>query len=540
MLAAFHKSKKVLFLMLLHLSGGCIVAAHAAGVDQNVPPPPRFEVSRYEVTGNSILNEVEMQRTLATYAGKDKDFSDVQRALEALQSMYQARGYGSVQVVLPEQALEQGTVKFVVIESKIVSIKIEGNAYFDESNIRRTVPALREGEPPNTREISANVRLANESAAKQLSVQLKGTEVEGDVEATLGVTESKPWRAVLSADNTGTRETGHFRIGAGYQYSNLFNLDHSLTMQYQTSPGHLNDVQIFGAAYHVPLYSLGDSLDMTLAISSVDSGTIQLAPGTGLGVSGQGTLYGARYNQNLPKHGDYEQKLSYGIDYRMYRPSITTGIVNLGNDLTLRPLSLTYSGQWNPKGQQLGFSLSAAANWSGAHNGGDRDFLKPLKDNYKLLRYGVDYSRALPMDWQLHLTLDGQMTGFKLATYEQFGLGGAQSVRGFHEREIASDKGLRGSAEIFTPDYGSTLGDKFNLRGLLFLDAGRAVFNHGVGAAEKREDIASFGAGIRVGFNKALSIRADYAQILDGIRNPTSGKTQTGDRFLHVGLGYLF
>ncbi len=40
----------------------------------------------------------------------------------------------------------------------------------------------------------------------------------------------------LSLDNTGTSQTGDTRIGAGFQYANLFNRDHVLNVQYITSP----------------------------------------------------------------------------------------------------------------------------------------------------------------------------------------------------------------------------------------------------------------------------------------------------------------
>jgi hypothetical protein len=52
------------------------------------------------------------------------------------------------------------------------SVASSGNQFFDEANVRASVPKLREGVAPNLREISESVQLANESPVKQIEVTL--------------------------------------------------------------------------------------------------------------------------------------------------------------------------------------------------------------------------------------------------------------------------------------------------------------------------------------------------------------------------------
>ena len=47
-------------------------------------PAPRFDITRFDVVGNTLLKPEEIQRAVAPYTGKQKDFSDIQRALEAV------------------------------------------------------------------------------------------------------------------------------------------------------------------------------------------------------------------------------------------------------------------------------------------------------------------------------------------------------------------------------------------------------------------------------------------------------------------------
>jgi hemolysin activation/secretion protein len=75
---------------------------------------PRFEISRYEVNGNTLLTPAEIERAFGPYTGANKDFGDIQRALEALEQTYRNRGFGAVQVLLPEQDITRGVVRLNV------------------------------------------------------------------------------------------------------------------------------------------------------------------------------------------------------------------------------------------------------------------------------------------------------------------------------------------------------------------------------------------------------------------------------------------
>jgi len=96
------------------------------------PPSPKFDIAGFVVEGNTILKDEEIKALVSPFEGKAKDFGDVQQALEALQDAYQARGYNSVRVDLPEQELENGSVKFVIVEQKVHTITIEDNQHYSD------------------------------------------------------------------------------------------------------------------------------------------------------------------------------------------------------------------------------------------------------------------------------------------------------------------------------------------------------------------------------------------------------------------------
>src|SRR5690606_29216538 len=140
-------------------------------------------------------------------------------------------------------------------------ILVEGNAHFDSDNVRRSVPSLVPGQTPNSLDIAASVRVANENPAKQSAVLLRSAEREGEVDAVIRVADVDPLRYSVSLDNTGNENTGRTRVGFAFQHANLFNRDHVLTAQYLTTPGNPDKVTVLGVGYRIPFYAFGDSVD---------------------------------------------------------------------------------------------------------------------------------------------------------------------------------------------------------------------------------------------------------------------------------------
>ena len=483
-------------------------------------PPPRFDINRFEMVGASALSSEEMEQLVAPHTGKNKDFADIQRALEALEQAFRDRGYGVVQVILPEQDITRGIVRFRVIQPRVGRVAIEGNTHFDAENVRRSLPSVKEGETPNSKEVARNLQQTGEHPVKQTNVLLRSGESEELVDVTIKIADDKPWRAFFTLDNTGTGDTGYFRSGVGLQHTNLFNRDHTLTASYITSPGHVSEVTIFGLGYRIPFYDLNSSLDLIAGYSDVDSGVVQ-----GLfNVSGSGSIFAARWNYFLPKWKDVEQKVAFGLDYRAFTNEVLLQGQPLVPDITVRPASVTYSGLYRMTAAELSFYAAAAANIPGGNDGDQAAFTASraaATDNYTLYRYGLNYTRQFRNEWQTRLGFNGQYTRNALVAGEQYGIGGPDSVRGYLLREVSNDKGYATQIELYTPDLARNVGltDSYKARLLAFYDWGAVQRNHALPGEQERDSIASAGIGLRLTYGKSLSFRLDLAQILQETPN---------------------
>ncbi len=501
------------------------------------PESPRFDIARYEVSGDTLLGEPLVQALVAPFAGRQRDFGAIQQAVEALENAYRERGYTLVMVALPEQELDRGAVRLTVVQTQIGKVAIAGNHYVDNANVRRALPGLVEGQTPNMPALSQSLVLANENPARKLEVKLAGGEAEGVVNADVTVVDDNPWKATLNLDNTGSDSSGKTHAGVVLQHANLWGRDHVASVQYTTSLEHGSQIGVYGAGYHVPLYALGDSLDFFASYSNVDSGTVS-AGIVDLAVSGRGTTAGARYNQNFGKRDNYEPKLVYGLDFKAYRNSLQFFGTELGTDVTVRPISIAYIGTWRLESGEASVGVTLARNIPGGKNGSQQDFTLArvgAKAGYTALRLSGSVSQALGegSDWQWRALFNGQYTPDALVPGEQFGVGGGASVRGFLEREVSNDSGANLNLELYTPNWCGNGG--YQCRALAFYDTGWVRRNHALPGEVASMAIGSAGLGLRMMLSRYANVQLDYAHVV----NPgETGRRDANRLHFRVALSY--
>ena len=537
-----------------------------------------FDIARFQIEGNTILSEAKAQELVAPFVGRGKIYGDVQKALEALEGEFRRRGYGTVQVYVPEQELTTGVVRLQVSEGVIGKVTISGNKHFSDANVRASLPDLKEGAAPNMRQLSENVQLTNENPAKQVEVTLGVSEEEGKVDARIEVKEEDPRRIYVTLDNTGTKGSGKHRLGVSYQNANLGDSDQVLTLAYTTAvdpPGGMKvygnrinptqdgdgvKVDIVSIGYRLPLYAVGDSVDVIYGNSSTDSPINSPNLGTGLAINGKGEVFGLRYNHIFARAGEFTSKLVFGFDYKYMNSrcgvaGVPTPFGGAGcTPYTLRPVSATYSGQWQKPGEVIDFNVGVAHNLLPigseftftpvAPDAGGYDRYSAAsgyrtKDQFSVLRFGGSYATAIAGDWLLRLAASGQHAKNALPAGERLGLAGSNAVRGFLERAVAADRGYVANIEVYSADIAASFGVPGNLKWLAFYDWAQGINLNP--SLNQKTNIASLGVGLRYNLKKDVSARFDVARVMDGVwPNGAPNIALKGDVRGHFGLAFGF
>ena len=503
----------------------------------SAPAKPVFAIRGFQISGDNPLPASDTTRVLAPFLRTDATIETLQKATAALEASLQQSGYALHRVVLPPQEVGE-TVQLKIVKFVIGKVTVEGLQRYDEANIRASLPELREGEAPNFKTLAVQTAIANESQGKQVQVALKEAQEADQIDARVVVTEAKPWNFAVSLANTGSGSTGRDRLTFAGSHSNLLDLDHQFTGAYTTSLQNSSGVQQLGLNYRIPLYRLGGVVAASFTHSKVvgDFGAFQS--------TGAGQTMGVNYSQYLPPDGGYRAYITLGLDDKRFDITEIAGVPVPGQALRRsRPVSLGYTARVESDQAVWGYNTELAINTSG----GSGNNLAAYKSEdaridtarFKVLRANANYLSNFAGGWLWSVKGQLQYSADALISGEQFGLGGASSIRGTGERPISGDRGLLASLEVTTPDV------QPGLRFIGFVDAGWLRNNNPNGTNKPASDkLASVGLGLRYTAGW-LAIAAEWGRIVTGSVlangvNANAAFPKAGDNKLHVSLTARF
>lgn len=518
-----------------------LLAEFPSAIAETEPKQLHFVITKFEILGENPLTESETQDVFEYFLGDHYGLEGIQDAAAAFEKKLRESGFAFYQVNLAPQKLEEGTIKLQVIQLKVDKVEVEGNKFFDAENLARNIPTLKSGETPNTRVLSRAINMADAQPSKSLKLQFSESETGEAINANLKVEDLRTHFAFVSINNTGNEETGQFRLTGGYQWTNLFNRDHNLSLSYTTSPSDFSAVKQYGASYTIPFYEVGGQFNLFLARSDVDSGIVA----QNLSVSGAGTIALMHYTHTFLQSGAYKQQLDVGLDHKLFENEVGfLGFPISGTgDVLSRPFSLAYIGFWQGAGKNISFNVAPYVNIPGGTDGADEDYddlRSGATADWSLTRFGFGYNQLITANWIFHLNATGQHSSDRLISGEQFGIGGIYSVRGFDQRILLGDSGYQANVELWIPSFSS-----FEIRPLVFFDYGHVELNTPLLSETPEIDISSVGAGLRWNIINKLNVILDVAYVVDGadeIKAATGSDdfSASGDVKGHIDVFYRF
>jgi hemolysin activation/secretion protein len=360
--------------------------------------PPGVLVRAYEITGDTLLSTNTLMGILAKHTGTNVVVSEIVQAAADLQMEYRNRGYPTVKVVLPPQTLTNGFVKIRVFQGRLSDITVYKNQYFSSNNVMRALPSLQPGVILSSPIIQAELDRANQNQDRQIYPQLEEGDQTNTTKLVLEVHDRLPLHGKIELNNQSSPGTPQLRLNSSAVYNNLWQLEHSLGVQYSFSPESfkMGDewnfydrplVANYSGFYRLPLGSpeavagavAGQpgsfgydeasrkfrlpppsgvpELNFYASRSTIDTGLEQSAADQIYNVPGVRQVFrqdvqedktinnalGFRLSEPLPQFNHVRSTLSAGLDYKIY--DLTSTKTNVFN---FTEITLNSFGQPNP------------------------------------------------------------------------------------------------------------------------------------------------------------------------------------------------
>jgi len=428
---------------------------------------------------------------------------------------YRGDGYVTTRVIVPEQTIEGGRFRIVVVEGFISDVTYDGNIGPARAAVEKLVNRLRGMRPVSVAEIERQLLLANDLPGLAVRATLEPSPTETGGSILVVRSERKLVDASLGVDNRNSPYLGSGELVGSVSLNSIGGRADRLTVS-----GRINNPfsrsKSVNAGYDMLLNDSGTTLGLNAAYANSLPGR-ELKD---LDVESDVYAYTATVTHPLIRSRLQNLRLMGQFEAR----DVSTDILQTAftrDRLRIARLGLSYdrTDSWNGITAVRGTLHQGLHGLGATKNGaplasranGRSDFFKVTAEITRLQQISENIS--------LVAALAGQYSPHKLLASEEFALGGGSFGRGYDYGEMSADKGIAALLEVRYALPNSFLPHGSHLYG--FIDGGK-LWTHKDAPELERASLSSFGAGMRANLSKNLFATVEIAKPINpvvGTRN---------------------
>ncbi len=473
-----------------------------------------FKVKKFEVKGNTVLPEADIQAVLKPYLNRELTFGDLLEIESKLTRLYAEAGYINSGFVVPSQNVGRGTITVQALEGTLEDITVNVDGRLKESYVRSRLGRGTKT-PLNINELQEALQLLQldpliENLNAELSVGSRRDRWLLDVD----VNQANAFNPVLLFNNSRTPSVGSIQGGLELNHDNLLGYGDRGSFIYKLTEGS-DDLD---TSYRFPFNSLNGTVGFRYRYVNSD---IVEEPFDELDIESETDEYELTVRQPILVSASSEstKELAVGFEFSRQANSTTlggdpfplsAGAGESGDDIGETKISaLRFFQDWTRRTRKDVFA--ARSQFSVGVDIFDATVNEGAPDGkFFGWRGQVQWLRQLNAANNINLLIrsDLQLSPDDLVPLEQFSLGGVDSVRGYRQDALLGDSGLFISAEVRYPFYRWANGQN-SLSVIPFLDFGTTWSNQ-ENPNQEEDTIASIGLGLQLGLSDALRARLDY------------------------------
>ena len=442
-----------------------------------------FTLKQVQTDPSEILTEEEIKKITDQYTGKTVSLQDLYDMTDAINAVYEKKGYSVCKAYLPPQRIHEGMVHVGLLEGKTGNVVINGLRHTRKGYVANRIK-LEPGKVANTDALTDRLQRFNATNDVQLRILVHAGEKPGTTDYEIAAIEPKSNHAVsLYVDNAGYETSGRWREGIFYTMRSVTGQRDSLRLSYLRSEG----TNIFGANYSLPVNNLGTMLDFDYGYN-----TTKIIKGNLKSAGVKGRSYAAGLTLRHPLLVDDKRRYEVGLQF-LHQNSYTDVSSYRALDDTRNTyipyISFTHYG----KSSVLYHKHSIAFT--------KYDNLNNTGDSYAAYKLDAIYQKQLGGGQMLSARLNAQVASQSknMSSSDMFYIGGSNSVRGYEESFLSGSQGFNASLSWLVP-----LDKKRIFNAFAFFDYGR-VFGNETTQAALDQTLYSTGVGLTASYKNFYS-----------------------------------
>jgi hemolysin activation/secretion protein len=515
--------------------------ADEPGSDARLAVAPAVYVQQIRLDGNTLLDSGEVADLVSPYEGRSVSIEELYELRQRLSMAYFDRGYVNSGVVLPDQKVEAGVVRFESVTGRLGEVELSGNKALNDAFWRQRLAAVS-ADALQINDVQSTLRVIEQHPlVRRIEAQLMPGVEPGDSTLKLRVHENRRWRAVFGADNHRSPSLGGEQISVGVSNLSLSGRGDPLDVQVSGADGLGN----YGLAYAFPFKAGKWTLR---AYASEGDAEIVEAPFDAIDIESKTRTVGTELSYVRLRTPENSVAPFMGIEVQhsestlLDQPfSFSPGEIDGEADSTALVLGVDWARRTLDQVLALRLSYRAGLSLFGARvNTTPIDGVQSMDKHFQALRLQVQHVRRLDwLDSEVHVRGAFQLARNPLLPVEKMPVGGAYSVRGYRENLLVRDNAVVGSLEWRVPLFAAARsGSGFDAKALtvaLFSDFGQSWDQGSRLPSGRKERIYSVGLGLLWRPLPGLSADVYYGHALNDL--PFVGDDIQDDGW-HLRLGY--
>lgn len=411
----------------------------------------RFVLESIELSGNPTIPAERLAPAWSDRIGNEVSLGEIYDIAARVTAAYRAEGYILSRAIVPEQAVEGGTVRIEVIEGYIAEVVIEGDESLRPMLLKRRADSIRNSRPLEADVLERYLLLINDLPGMSARAVLRPSPTTTGASELLLRVDSRKFQAFGEVNSEGSRFNGPLRAEAGTILNNILGLyDQTQIRGISTFD---EELQVVAADHTLAIGHEGTTL--TLLGSYVD--TEPDGPSVSA-LSVEGDSWSAALVARHPFLRSRRQNLDAFVSLEALRSES-----RIGNDPTSRDelrvvrVGTSYDIVDRSRGvSQVGITVSQGIDVLGAtkpnsvvasRRRGRPDFTK--------LEATLSRLQGLGRGFNFLTRVAGQYAFTRVLAPEETGFGGSRIGRAYDASELTADHGLAAVGEL---QWGTTVG----------------------------------------------------------------------------------
>ncbi|MBD1846952.1 ShlB/FhaC/HecB family hemolysin secretion/activation protein [Cyanobacteria bacterium FACHB-63] len=416
--------------------------------------PDTIFVRRIEVVGSTVFSAADFDQITRKYTNRNLTFAELLQVRTEITNLYigdpKQPKYVTSAAILPPQTLSDGIVKIQVIEGSVESINVVGTRRLNPDYIRSRIQ-LATGAPLNVTALLEQLRLLQlDPLIRTISADLQAGTRLGTSILQVTVSEAKTLSIAPFIDNARSPSVGTLRRGLELAQANLLGFGDSLRIGYANTDGS-NSLDL---SYIIPINPRNGTL--RFAYGSNRSRVIE-EPFDILDIQSRSRYYELTYRQPIVQRPT--QELALGVTLSHQSSQTELGINNIGpfqlspgadEQGRTRISAVRFLQDYVQRSDREVFAARSQFSFGVGLFNATQNATAP-DSRFFAWRGQAQWTRLLAPDTLLIARGDLQLSDRALVPFEQVGIGGAETVRGYRQDALLTDNGFLFSTELRLP-----------------------------------------------------------------------------------------